>query len=133
MATTHGEVHGATTTSQAVPFKQAQALAEPACAAQTQREPNVLSSQAQASHPRVPHAEQPTPVAQPAPSALLPWPLSSLNRSKISSTIPASNFWAYDQTGGIFTIFLCGFDISQVKSHARSLPHFHCSRRRIPS
>ena len=35
---------------------------------QAQREPNALPSLAQASHPRVPHAEQPTLVAQPAPT-----------------------------------------------------------------
>ena len=59
--TTHGKVHGATTTARAVPLQlsRAQALAEPAHAAQTQHEPNALSSRAQASHPRVPHACSP--------------------------------------------------------------------------
>ena len=50
---THDEVHGAKATAQAMLL-------------QAQREPNALPSRAQALHPRVPHAKQPTTVAQPA-------------------------------------------------------------------
>ncbi|KAM1523603.1 hypothetical protein TB1_012960 [Malus domestica] len=58
---------------------------------------------------------------------------SSPNWSKISSTISVLNFRTDDRTGSILTTFFCGFDISQLKSCARSLPHFHCSRRYIHS
>ncbi|KAM1397055.1 hypothetical protein ACFX2I_014675 [Malus domestica] len=59
VAATQGKVHGATTTARAMPLQlsRAQALAEPACAIQSQSEPNALPSQAQALHPCAPHAE----------------------------------------------------------------------------
>ena len=67
MATTvahRGEVRGAITTARAVPSKvPAQSMLF-----QAQREPNTLPSQAQASHPREPHAKKPALVAQPAPA-----------------------------------------------------------------
>ena len=53
---------------------------------------------------------------------------SSPSRPKTISTIRT-----YHRAGGIFTTLLCGFDISQFKSRARSLPHFHCLRRHILS
>ena len=53
---------------------------------------------------------------------------NSPSRPKTISTIRT-----YHRAGGILTIFLHGFGISQLKSRARSLPPFHCSRRHIPS
>ncbi|KAM2014761.1 hypothetical protein ACFX16_045373 [Malus domestica] len=53
---------------------------------------------------------------------------SSPNWPKTISTI-----WTNYQVEGIFTIFPHGFDISQLKSYAWSLLHFHYSRRHIPS
>ena len=60
---THDEVHGAITKARVVPSK----ATTQAMLLQAQREPNALSSRAQASHRRVPHAKQFTPVTQPAP------------------------------------------------------------------
>ncbi|KAM1450367.1 hypothetical protein ACFX2I_037617 [Malus domestica] len=71
------------------------------------------------------HSLGPTYFRGPACPHDLP---SSLSRPKTISTIRT-----YDQAGDIFTTFLRGFDISQLKSYIRSLPHFHCSRRHIPS
>ena len=51
---------------------------------------------------------------------------SSPSRPKTILTI-----WTYNRVEGILTTFLRGFDISQLKSHARSLPPFYCSRRHI--
>ncbi|KAM1884971.1 hypothetical protein ACFX14_037705 [Malus domestica] len=51
LVATHGEVHGAFTTTQAMSF-------------QAQRKLNALPSRAQASHPCASHSEQPTLVAQ---------------------------------------------------------------------
>ncbi|KAM2008880.1 hypothetical protein EV1_003478 [Malus domestica] len=53
---------------------------------------------------------------------------SSPSRPKIISTIRA-----YHRAGGIITIFFRRFDISQLKSRARSLPPFHCPIRNILS
>ena len=60
------------TMAKAVPSKahDTKATAQ-AMSLQAQREPNALPSRAQASHARVPHAEQPTHVAQLAPSEQL--------------------------------------------------------------
>ncbi|XP_068309833.1 alpha/beta-gliadin clone PW8142-like [Pyrus communis] len=60
------KVHGTTTTARAVPPKQAQDV--PSKAYGTKVMTQAMSLQTLASHPRVPHAEQPTPVAQPAPT-----------------------------------------------------------------
>ena len=96
--------------------------------------------------------QQPTPVAQPAPNEQ-PTPVAQLppaaySRQAACSRGPAcsisfpsspsrpktiSTIQTYHRAGGIFTTLLCGFDISQFKSRARSLPHFHCLRRHIPS
>ncbi|XP_048433123.1 predicted GPI-anchored protein 58 [Pyrus x bretschneideri] len=73
---TRGEVHGTTTTARAVPPKQAQVVPSKAhgtkamtqaMSFQAKHEPNTLPNRALASHPRVPHAEQPTSVAQLTP------------------------------------------------------------------
>ncbi|KAM1980396.1 hypothetical protein ACFX15_037019 [Malus domestica] len=65
-----GEVHGVTTTARAVPSKAHDTKATTqAMSFQAQREPNALPSRALASHPRAPHTEQPTLVAQPPPMA----------------------------------------------------------------
>ncbi|XP_068317144.1 pollen-specific leucine-rich repeat extensin-like protein 2 [Pyrus communis] len=74
---TRGEVHGTTTTARAVPPNQAQVVPSKAhgtkamtqaMSFQAKHEPNTLPNRALASYPRVPHAEQPTPVAQPTPT-----------------------------------------------------------------
>ena len=66
MATTavtiRGEVHDTTTMAQIAPPRQVQTVPHKAHAAK---------ATTQASHPRVPHAEEPTPVAQPAPAEQL--------------------------------------------------------------
>ncbi|KAM0973797.1 hypothetical protein ACFX2C_017076 [Malus domestica] len=61
---TMGTTAAVTTTTRAVPSRQAQVKS-----LHGQREPNTLPSPAQTSHPCASHAEQPTLVAQPAPVA----------------------------------------------------------------
>ncbi|KAM2913463.1 hypothetical protein COP2_044116 [Malus domestica] len=112
-----------TPVAQPAPAKQPTPVAQPALAKQPAHDP--------ACSRRATHSRGPACFFRAAhshgPACSRGFP-SSPSRPKTISTIRT-----YHRAGGILTTFFRGFDISQLKSRARSLPPFHCPRRRIPS
>ncbi|KAM0984356.1 hypothetical protein ACFX2C_011775 [Malus domestica] len=111
-----------TPVAQPAPAKQPTPVAQPALA----KQPALVTQPRRATHSRGPACFFRAAHSHgPACSRGFP---SSPSRPKTIPTIRT-----YHRAGGILTIFFRGFDISQLKSRSRSLPPFHCPRRRIPS
>ncbi|KAM1405681.1 hypothetical protein ACFXTH_000458 [Malus domestica] len=127
IATTCGEVHGTTTTTQVVPSKlaRAQAQAVPSKAHDTKATTQAMSLQGQ----RV--AKPILNLALECATCLAAYSCGFPSSPSLHKTI--STIQTYHRAWGILTTFLHGFDISQDKSHARSLPPLQHSRRHIPS
>ncbi|KAM1857220.1 hypothetical protein ACFX14_007350 [Malus domestica] len=109
--------------------------------------PNALPSRALALHPYAPHTKQPTPVAQPAPAeqpTLMAQPAPTAESASVAfqaaqidpRLVQRYRLQIFEPTiilRAFSPYFFYRFNISQLKSRSQSLPHFHCSRRRIPS